>query len=215
MASDYIVWLAERSGAVLLIAAFGIVVGAVFSRARASRAIAAAILVGLSLLPLGSVNGLTFFYTVVGPMSLATIVGCAVYIGSTLGLTPAPPRHSVLLAAALVAILGLVLYPASLGLLPGDPYRLGFHGIGLPAALIVIAAVAAATSSALVPLWIAAAAAAWQLSLFASSNLWDYVIDPIVWISSLVVLAVAAVRRITNRLRDGARRRTAVGNEIG
>ena len=54
MASDYIVWLAERSGAVLLIAAFGIVVGAVFSRARASRAIAAAILVGLSLLPLGS-----------------------------------------------------------------------------------------------------------------------------------------------------------------
>jgi hypothetical protein len=92
---------------------------------------------------------------------------------------------------------------------------LGFHGIGLPAALIVIAAVAAATSSALVPLWIAAAAAAWQLSLFASSNLWDYVIDPMVWISSLVVLAVAAVRRITNRLRDGARRRTAVGNEIG
>jgi hypothetical protein len=215
MASDCIVWLAERSGAVLLIAAFGIFVGAVFSRARAFRAIAAAILVGLSLLPFGSVNGLTFVYTVVGPMSLATIVGCPVYIGSTLELTPAPPRYSVLLAASLVAILGLVLYPASIGLFPWDPYRLGYHGIWLPAVLIVIAAVAAVTSSALVPLWIAVSAAAWQLSLFASSNLWDYVIDPMVWIASLVVLAVAAMRRITNRLRDGARRRTAAGNEVG
>ena len=32
MAPDCIVWLAERSGAVLLIAALGIVVGALFSR---------------------------------------------------------------------------------------------------------------------------------------------------------------------------------------
>jgi len=201
MASDSIVWLAEWSGVVLVIAALGMLVGELFSRARVFRAIAAAILLGLSLVPLGSVSGLTFFYSVVGPLSLATIIGCAVYIGSTLGLTPAPPRRSVLLAAVLVAMLGLVLYPASLGLLPWDSYRMGFHGIWLPAALIVIAAAAAATGSVVVPLWIAAAAAAWQLGLFASRNLWDYVIDPMVWIASLVVLVVAVVRRIKQRIR--------------
>jgi hypothetical protein len=209
MAPDSIVWLAERSGVVLLIAAFGTLIGALFGRSPVYRAIAAAILVGISLVPFGSASGLTFLYSVVGPLSLATIVGCAVYIGSALGLTPAPPRHTVLLAAVLVAILGLALYPASLGFLPWDPYRMGFHGIWLPAALIVIAAAAAAMSSVVVPLWIAAAAAAWQLSLFASQNLWDYVIDPVVWIASLVLLAVAAVRRIKHRLRAGARRRGA------
>jgi hypothetical protein len=107
----------------------------------------------------------------------------------------------LLLAAVLMAILGLVLYPASLGLLPWDSYRMGFHGVWLPVALIVIAAAAAAMGSVAVPLWIAAAAAAWQLGLFASSNLWDYVIDPVVWIASLVVLTVAAVRRIKRRTR--------------
>jgi len=201
MVSDGIVWVAERSGVVLAIAAFGLLVGELFGLARVSRAIAAALLLGLSLVPLGGVSGLTYFYSVVGPLSLATIVGCAVYIGSTLGLTPVPPRRSLLLAAVLMAILGLVLYPASLGLLPWDSYRMGFHGIWLPVALIVIAAAAAAMGSVAVPLWIAAAAAAWQLGLFASSNLWDYVIDPVVWIASLVVLTVAAVRRIKRRTR--------------
>lgn len=112
MASDSIVWLAERGGAVLLIAALGIFIGTRFSRVRAYRAITAAILVGLSLVPVGGASGLTFLYSVVGPLSLATLVGCAVYIGSTLGLSPAPPRHTVLLTAVLVAIL------------ESDPFRL-------------------------------------------------------------------------------------------
>ena len=75
---------------------------------------------------------------------------------------------------------------------------MGFHGAWLPAALIAVAAVAAAMRSTIVPLWIAASAAAWQSNLFVSTNLWDYVIDPVVWIASLVLLAVAAVRRAAN-----------------
>ena len=209
MASDSIVWLAERGGAVLLIAALGIFIGTRFSRARAYRAITAAILVGLSLVPVGSASGLTFLYSVVGPLSLATLVGCAVYIGSTLGLSPAPPRHTVLLTAVLVAILGLVLYPASMGLLPWDPYRMGFYGALLSTALVIIAVAAGAAGLIIVPLWIAASAAAWQLSLFVSRNLWDYVIDPVVWIASFVLLAVAAVRRIKRPSRAGARARKA------
>jgi len=204
MASDCVVWLAERSGAVLLIAALGILVGGAFSRARVHRVIGATLLVGLSLVPLGGVSGLTFLYSVIGPLSLASLVGCAVYIGPALEVTPAPLRRSVLLAVVLVAMLGLVLYPASLGLLPWDPYRLGFHGLWLPVALIIIAAIGAAMNAVVVPLWIAAAAAAWQVSLFASKNLWDYVIDPVVWIASLVFLVVAAIRRTKRRLAPDA-----------
>jgi hypothetical protein len=215
MAPDCIVWLPERSGAVLLIAALGTLLGALLSGARTYRAMGAAILVGLSLVPLGSVNGLTFLYSVVGALSVATIMGFAVYIGWALGFTPAPSWHSVLLMAVLVASLGLALYPASLGLLPWDPYRMGFHGIWLPAMLIVIAVATASMSSVLVPLWIAAAAAAWQVNLFSSRNLWDYVIDPVVWIASLILLAVSAVSRIKHRRRAGAHSRTAAGKGTG
>jgi hypothetical protein len=203
MAPDSIVWLAERSGALLLIAALGTGIGTLFSRSHTWRAIAAPILlVGLSLVPVGTVSGLTFLYSVVGPLSLATIIGCAVYIGSTLGLIAAPARRDLLFTAVVVAVLGLVLYPASMGLFRWEPYRTGFHGIWLPAALIVIAAAAAAMSSIIVPLWIAASAAAWQSSLFVSKNLWDYVIDPVVWIASLVLLAVAALRPLIEHRSD-------------
>jgi hypothetical protein len=76
---------------------------------------------------------------------------------------------------------------------------MGFHGIWLPAVLIVIAVATASMGSVLVPLWIAAAAAAWQLHLFSSGNLWDYVVDPVIWVASLALLAASAVRRIKQR----------------
>jgi hypothetical protein len=96
--------------------------------------------------------------------------------------------------AAAVSVLGLILYPGAIGLLPWDPYRLGFHGAELPIGLMVIAVIAAATNSIIVPLWITASAAAWQLGLFLSANLWDYVIDPVVWLASLTLLATVALR---------------------
>jgi hypothetical protein len=202
MTPDNLVWLAERSGALLLIAALSTGVGTLFSRSRACWAIAAAMFVGLSLLPIGGVSGLTFLYSAVGPLSLATIVNCTVYIGWMFGLIPALARHDVILMAAVVALLGLVLYPAAIGLLPWDPYRLGFHGASLPVALMVIAVVSGAANSIIVPLWIAASAAAWQSGVFLSKNLWDYTIDPLVWIVSLVLLAAAAVRPLIKHRSD-------------
>jgi len=204
MTPDSFVWFAERGGPLLAIAALGTGVGTLLSRSRACRAIAAAILVGLSLLPIGGVSGLTFLYSVVGPLSLATIVGCTVYIGSMLGLIPALARHNVILMAAVVALLGLVLYPAAIGLLPWDPYRLGFHGALLPIALLIIAVVSGAANSIITPLWIAASAATWQSGVFSSKNLWDYTIDPIVWIASLALVTVAAVRHLIEHQSTGS-----------
>ena len=217
MAPDSIVWLAERCGSLLVIAALGTGIGTLFSRSRAFRAIAAALLVGLSLVPVGGASGLTFLYSVVGPLSLATIIGCAIYIGSMLGLMPGPPRHNMLFTAVVVAVLGLVLYPAAIGLLPWDPYRMGFHGALLPTALVVIAVAAGAANSIIVPLWIAASAAAWQSGLFISKNLWDYVIDPAIWLASLVLLAGAAVRAIIKHLshRSQASAKAPVRHEEG
>src|SRR5919106_2502266 len=196
---DNIVWLLERAGALLLIAALGTCMGTLLTRFRGSRAIAASLLVILSLIPIGNVSGFIFIYSVVGPLSTATIIGCIYLMGLMLGFLPPPSRYSMLMVTGLLAVLGLVLYPGAIGLLPWDPYRMGFGGAVLPAVLAVVALAAGAANLIFVSLWIAASAAGWQLELFVSKNLWDYVIDPLAWLASLLVFATAAIRGILQR----------------
>jgi hypothetical protein len=194
MAFDTLVWLAERSGVFLLVAAFAIGAGKLLSRSRVGWTVAAALLVLVMLIPLGEANGITFLYSVVGPLSVASIVFCVLLLGWMLSLIPNMAWHDVAFTAAAIVLLGLLLYPGAIGLLPWDPYRLGFHGAALPIVLMTIVGIAAATNSIIVLLWITASTAAWQLGLFHSVNLWDYVIDPVIWLASLVFLTTVALR---------------------
>jgi hypothetical protein len=191
---DSIVWLFERTGVLLLIIAFGFAIGAAFSRAPPVRLGFAAAIAILSLIPVGGISGFTLVFSVLGPLSVATILGLGLSLGLSLRVFTEAARQDLRAAAAVVAVLGIVLYPGAIGLLPWDTYRLGFQGATLPAALIVIAFAAAAAGLLVVPLWIAVAAIAWQASLFASLNLWDYLIDPLAWLASLVLLVVVTAR---------------------
>jgi hypothetical protein len=69
----------------------------------------------------------------------------------------------------------------------------------LPVALISIALAAAASGLFIVPLWISLAAMASQARLFASLNLWDYLIDPAAWLACLIILVLAPAGLGTNR----------------
>lgn len=86
---------------------------------------------------------------------------------------------------------GLVLYPLTLGLTRWDPYELGFH----PWVLVLVVAVAVIgcwrrrRGAALV---LTAGVIAFNLGILESANLWDYLLDPclFVWAAgSLVVRA--------------------------
>jgi hypothetical protein len=92
-------------------------------------------------------------------------------------------------------VLGMVLYPAALGLGPFDSYLLGWRNWGvamwmaLPTALL---------------LWqrdrlgyiLLAAAIAWQLGILESNNAWDYVVDPIFFLISCTMLLGHACRQM-------------------
>src|SRR5207245_4889402 len=81
--------------------------------------------------------------------------------------------RGVLLAIEAAAF--VILEPAALGFLPLDLYRLGFS----PLAPLVIAVVTAIVFRPRVALVILAALIAFDFHLLGSTNLWDYLVDPI------------------------------------
>ena len=92
------------------------------------------------------------------------------------------------------ASLSLVLYSSSLGYLPLDIYRAGFS-MWAPIALAV-AALAVAPHSPALALVALATLIAYDLPLFASVNLFDYAVDPILGMIAIVWAVVAIARRL-------------------
>lgn len=116
-------------------------------------------------------------------------------------LLPAP-------AAAVLAAAGLVLYLDDFGLLSLGWYYAGFGPTGAPLAAVLLAGASAAAiargrgkpqAAALL-----GAVALFSLARLPSGNLWDALLDPLLWAWSLAVLAAAGARRLRRML--GGRR---------
>jgi hypothetical protein len=98
---------------------------------------------------------------------------------------------------------GLVLYPLALGIGSWDPYELGYR----PAALVAVLAVLAIAgrlrgyrTAVFVPIIILA----WCAGLWESTNLWDYMLDPLLAMYGVVWLMSALVRRIFGKTKASA-----------
>jgi hypothetical protein len=95
---------------------------------------------------------------------------------------------------------GVVVLPATLSGLVG-PYGLGWGSAGLPALVWVVTATLIVTGNRF-GLVLGLGVLAFDLRLLESQNLWDYVVDPVFALVSLIALARGAVRRAA-RLRPG------------
>ncbi len=82
----------------------------------------------------------------------------------------------------MLAVAGLVLYPAAVGFLNYDTYVLGYSGYLLPFAIAIVLGYAIYRRYFITALVLNAAIAAFLLSWGQSLNLWDYVVDPVAWI---------------------------------
>lgn len=94
----------------------------------------------------------------------------------------------------LILIAGLLLYPASLGLSMFDPYTLGF-GFELSLFLLVLSMIywlLKCRQLAVILLIVVAAAAA---GILTSVNTWDYLIDPLLWLFSPVLLIILEIKQ--------------------
>ena len=105
--------------------------------------------------------------------------------------------------AAPIAALGLLLYLDAFGVIAGGYYHAGFGGpAALAAVLLAGASALAAVRGRFVP---QAGAILGALALFSfarlpSGNLWDALVDPLLWAWALVALAGAGIRAARSRL---------------
>lgn len=128
-----------------------------------------------------SINGLAlaaYLRSVVGQPATATIVWMAFAALVRLQLVEPAPSRQRTQAAIVFGVLGLVMYPAALGLTQFDPYRLGYDADALLGLIAVCSAVLVYAGNTRAACLLAIATLAFVLHLQASGNYWDYLLDP-------------------------------------
>lgn len=119
-------------------------------------------------------------------LSVATIVMCSLYIMNVAGARTLDSSNALKYA---VLLLGIVLYPLTLGLNMLDPYAIGFSSHAMYS-VFVSALSLIAFSTWYLGLWqltlvLVLALLANGLSIYESNNIWGYLIDPLAVIMSL------------------------------
>ena len=165
-----------------------------------------------SLIPINGLPLVFYWRALLDDLAITTLVllvaGAARH---TLHASPAkraatdtPPRR--ISPLVFFAVLGLFLYPATLGLSPVDPYRLGYQ----PDLLLILGGVAALAfcywRQYIAAVALTLATLAFLRGLHDSNNYWDYVIDPALAVYALMVsvrwgfsAATARIRQLRNR----------------
>jgi len=110
-----------------------------------------------------------------------------------------PQRQKLTVALALV-VLAAGFYPSALGATEFDMYRLGFEPVSLLIALAVIALLAWQLRENFLLTAIVTAVFAFRFQLLESTNLWDYLFDPLLVIYCAVWLLVTLLRFVFRRI---------------
>jgi hypothetical protein len=161
---------------------------------RRRRAAVLAAVAAVSLIPIAPLPVAVLIRGVTGDLSVTTLVllGSAI-LRSLTGWPPVNGRARLALLGA-ITVTALALYPMALGVGFFDPYRLGYGSPWLVGGLLVAALAAWAGRLDSVAVCVALATLAWSLRWYESTNLWDYLLDPLVSCHALGSLAVHGVR---------------------
>ena len=131
----------------------------------------------------------------IGDPSITTVQWLAL---SLVGRTPAAVSRGWVAPMAIL-LLGLLLYPAALGAIDMDTYRVGYQP-ALLITLLALPALAAWARGQALYLWLLGIdLLAFAAGLPESANLWDSLIDPLLFVAALVLLIRYAVRHLRSR----------------
>lgn len=146
------------------------------------------VLLALALVPINGISPAIYLRSVFDDLALTTSLALLLGTAVRLGWVKRPPEAQLTLLLWLFAGMAVVLYPAALGVSYLDPYRLGFA----PRLLLVGVGLLS-----LGLLWqrhyvgcllLSLATLGFVLQLKASTNYWDYLIDPALGTFCVVVL---------------------------
>ncbi len=146
---------------------------------RPGRAAALVVAVVLPLVPLPELPAAAYLRGLLGELSATTTILLVHHLLRPVLRLPPIGESSRIALQALVAIGGLVLYPATLGFGPADPYRVGFAHQGFVCVLLLVALAAWYRRLHLVASCLAVGVAAWAAGALESRNLWDFLLDPL------------------------------------
>jgi hypothetical protein len=147
--------------------------------------IALLLLFGL-LVPINGFSVAQWLRSVVGDLSVLTLLVFLNILMQRLfnfSLLGASSRKLLLVG---VVIIGVVFYPLALGLTAYDPYQLGYSPILLSVLLISTSLLAWLRSHRDLAVILLLPLIAYNLHLLESTNLWEYLLDPVLLIYALV-----------------------------
>lgn len=137
-------------------------------------------------------------------LAITTVVWLLAAALIRLGYLPPMPVSAKWPLWLCFAVLGLVLYPAALGLGMLDSYRWGYNPRLLILVVAVLAVVLCLLRNTLGVAMLALATLAFMFDLKPSDNYWDYLLDPFIVIYSL---AAPVIVLLPGRRGAGAKQR--------
>ncbi len=176
-------------GAALLLASG--VMAVIPLKKKGPRLLLAVALTGMAFPPLWKgLSAAAYLRGMIGDVSAATLMLATMYLlGWEGGKSNA--RDWFL---GMILLAGLTLYPLSLGPFPIDPYQWGYQPWGLLAA-IAFAGLVVPRGHPAAAYYLAFPVAAFALNLSCSRNLWDYLLDPLLFGYALIHLLLLVFRR--------------------
>ena len=114
-----------------------------------------------------------------------------------------PSRPAPISFKLALALVSLMFYPLALGLGMIDPYAWGYSSLGLLVAVLVFALVCGLAGWTKGVWIIALAVMAWAGHWHESTNLWDYVLDPLLAIWAVIAFVNTMQRRRRDKARSG------------
>ena len=102
----------------------------------------------------------------------------------------------------LIALTGIVFYPLSLGVGLYDPYASGFGSYWLVFSLSGIGFYCLSRHWYAGGFTLGLAMLAWSINAYESTNLWDYVLDPWIWLYALGTCVTWLIRWVLQNRRQ-------------
>jgi len=148
----------------------------------------------LVVIPFADFSAAVYVRGVTGDLSITSLVLLSMVIVKRVFSLLTSSGFQIKAVYALVVPVGLIFYPMALGLGSYDPYSLGFGSTGFLASVFALAIIAWFRAYTLISLCLALAVGAYTVDWYASSNLWDYLMDPLLVIYGVIYWFRTVVR---------------------